>query len=250
PWYVGAAAADDVFWTSVYIFFTDQKPGLTASARYRAPNGRLQVIGADITLEELSRFLSSLDIRKSGRAIIMDCSGQVIATRRGSDVMRRDAKGTLTPTHVDELGDPALTAAYDRFRIEGHGRRVIEVQGRRYVTAVTALPTAGRDWSVLTVVPEEEFIGFVTSNNRRSLLLSIGIILIACVLAALLVRQGLRADRSARQLLDRRGAIVRQSSAFATLAADANLFDPTRNEPPRALTETLAGVTGARRASV
>jgi len=250
PWYIGAAATEDVFWTGVYVFFTDQKPGLTASARYRAPDGRLQVIGADITLEQLSRFLTSLDIRRSGRAIILDGSGQVIATPGGSNVLRKDAQGTLTPARVDELGDPALTAAYDRFRVEGHGRRVIEVQGRRYVTAVTALPTAGRDWSVLTVVPEEEFVGFVTSNNRRALFLSMGIIVIATLLAALLVRQGLRADRSARLLLDRQGAIVRQSSAFATLAADADLFDPTRNEPPRALTETLAGVTGARRASV
>lgn len=250
PWYVGAAATDAVFWTDVYVFFTDQKPGLTASARYRAPDGRLQVIGADITLEALSRFLSSLDIRRSGRAIIVDGAGQVIATPGGGDVLRKDAKGALTPAHVDELGDPAFTAAYDRFRIEGHGRRVIEVQGRRYVTAVTALPTAGRDWYVLTVVPEDEFVGFVTSNNRRALLLSMGIIVIAALLAALLVRQGLRADRGARLLLDRQGAIARQSSAFATLAADADLFDPKRNEPPRALTETLAGVTGARRASV
>jgi len=250
PWYIGAAATENVFWTGVYIFFTDKKPGLTASARYRAPDGRLQVIGADIALQDLSRFLSSLDIRKSGRAIIVDGSGVVIATPGGSDVMRKDAAGTLTPARVDELGDPALTAAYDRFRVEGHGRRVIEVQGRRYVTAVTPLPTAGRDWYVLTVVPEEEFVGFVTSNNRHALLLSMGIILIACLLAALLVRQGLRADRSARLLLDRQGAIVRQSSAFATLAAEADLFDPMHNEPPRALTETLAGVTGARRASV
>jgi class 3 adenylate cyclase len=251
PWYIGAAATENVFWTGVYVFFTDQKPGLTASARYRAPDGRLQVIGADITLEDLSRFLSSLEIRKSGRAIIVDGAGQVIAAPGGSsDVMRKDAKGVITTAHVDELGDPAMTAAYDRFRIEGHGRRVIEVQGRRYVTAVTALPTAGRDWSLLTVVPEEEFVGFVTSNNRNALLLSMGIIVIASLLAALLVRQGLRADRSARLLLDRQRAISRQSSAFATLAADADLFDPTRNEPPRALTETLAGVTGARRASV
>src|SRR5262249_51882189 len=202
------------------------------------------------TLEDLSHFLASLKIRESGRAIIIDGSGKVIATPKGNDIVRKDVTGAFTTARADDLGDSAVTAAYDRFRVEGHGRHVIEVDGRPYDSAVTALPTAGRDWSVLTVVPEDEFVGFVTSNNRNALLLSIGIIAIATLLAALLVRQGLRADRVARLLLDRQRAITRQSDAFATLAADADLFDPRGNEPPRALTETLARVTGARRASI
>jgi adenylate cyclase len=250
PWFTGAAETEGVFWTGVYVFFTDQKPGLTASTRYRGPDGRLHVLGADITLEDLSSFLSSLDIGATGRALIMDRAGKVIATPKGSDVVRKDATGAFTTADIHELGDPALTAAYDRFRIEGHGRRVIQVEGRRYISAATALPTAGRDWSVLLVVPEDEFVGFVASNNRNALLMSAAVIVIAALLAALLVRQGLRADRTARLLIDRQRAIDRQSGAFATLADNADLFDPARNEAPRALTETLAEVTRARRTSI
>jgi class 3 adenylate cyclase len=51
-------------------------------------------------------------------------------------------------------------------------------------------------------------------------------------------------------LLERQSAIARQSAAFATLASDASLFDPTQSLPSRPLTETLANVTGARRASI
>ena len=249
PWYTGAAETDGVFWTGVYIFFTDQKPGLTASTRYRGPDGRLHVLGADIMLEDLSHFLASLEIGRTGRAIIIDGSGKVIATPKGNDVVRKDASGDFTTAAVYELGDPALTAAYDRFRIEGLGRRVIQVQGRRYISAATALASAG-DWSMLLVVPEDEFVGFVASNNQKALIMSGIVVVIAAMLAALLVRQGLRADRTARLLLDRQRAIDRQSGAFATLAADADLFDPTHDKPPRALTETLAGVTGARRTSL
>lgn len=250
PWYIGAAASDELFWTGVYVFFTDQKPGLTAAARYRAADGRLHVLGADITLEELSGFLASLDIGETGKALIMDGDGRVIATPTADDIVRLDADGSPITAQVDELGDSALTAAYDRFRVEGHGRRIVQVGDRRYITAATRLPAAGRDWSVLMAVPEDEFVGFVASNNRSALGMSLVILAIAATLAALLVQQGLRADRSARLLRDRQGMIARQSGAFAKLAADADLFDPTRNEPPRALTETLADVTGARRASV
>jgi class 3 adenylate cyclase len=250
PWFTGAAETEGVFWTGVYVFFTDQKPGLTASTRYRGPDGRLQVLGADITLEDLSRFLSSLEIGATGRAIIMDGSGKAIATPKGDDVVRKDATGEFTTVDIHELNDPALTTAYDRFRVEGHGRRVVEVAGRRYISAATALPTAGRDWSVLLVVPEDELVGFVASNNRNALLMSAAVVAIAALLAGLLVRQGLRGDRTARQLLDRQRAINRQSGAFATLADNAVLFDPATHEPPRALTETLAEVTGARRTSI
>jgi adenylate cyclase len=250
PWFTGAAEIEGVYWTGVYVFFTDQKPGVTASTRYRGPDGRLQVLGADITLEDLSGFLAALKIGETGRAVIVGGSGKVIAAPKSSDIVRKDETGQLITASIHDLGDPALTAAYDRFRVAGHGRRVIELDGRRYITTATALPTTGRDWSVLLVVPEEEFVGFVANNNRNALLMSAGVIVIAGLLAALLVRQGLRADRAARLLLDRQRAIDRQSGAFATLAADADLFNPARNEPPRALTETLADVTRARRASI
>ena len=32
PWFIGARAADDVFWSRVYIFFTERAPGITAAA--------------------------------------------------------------------------------------------------------------------------------------------------------------------------------------------------------------------------
>jgi class 3 adenylate cyclase len=96
----------------------------------------------------------------------------------------------------------------------------------------------------------DEFIGFVVSNNRKALVMSLAIVAVATLLASLLVRQGLRADRNARLLLERQSAIARQSGAFASLASDASLFDPAQSLPSRTLTETLANVTDARRASI
>ncbi len=250
PWYKGALTTDDLFWTAVYVFFTDKKPGLTTAVHYRDASGRAHVVGVDITLEELSHFLASLQIGRNGRAVIMDGSGRLIAAPTGLSQMVVDSGGTPTTATVDGLGDSVLTRAYDRYRIEGPGRRVVEVDGRRYISTVAPLSAAGRDWSIMMVVPEDDFIGFVASNNRHALAMSLVIVVIAAMLAALLVRQGLRGDRAARLLLDRQRAISRQSQAFATLAAEAGLFDPAGNEPPRVLTETLADVAGARRASI
>ena len=35
PWYEGALANDHLFWTGIYIFYSQRVPGITASAKYR-----------------------------------------------------------------------------------------------------------------------------------------------------------------------------------------------------------------------
>lgn len=95
--------------------------------------------------------------------------------------MLREINGELAAPRVDELGDEVLTHAYDRFRIEGAGHRVIEVGGRRYISAVTPITSAGRNWSTMIVVPEDDFVGFVARNNRKALWMSLVIVAVASV---------------------------------------------------------------------
>jgi adenylate cyclase len=249
PWYNGALGSNDVSWTGVYVFFTSHLPGITVSASRRDADGRAYVVELDLALKALSDFLSSLEIGRSGRAVIIDKAGRLIAAPAGIEILRT-SDGAMTTARVDEVGDPVLEHAYDRFRTDGFAHHVIEVDGRRYIAAVTPLAAAGREWALMMVVPEDDFIGFVASNNRKALGMSLIVVALAAILASLLVRQGLRADRSARLLLDRQHAIQRQSTAFAALAADVSVFDPRSGEPPRGLTETLADICRARRVSL
>ena len=119
----------------------------------------------------------------------------------------------------------------------------------RLISIVTPLANNGQDWLLLITVPEAEFSGFISANSRRAALLSPIVVALAVGLAMLLVRQGLRADRAARAVAERSSAVQRQSAAFARLAAEAGMFDSS-GAPPKALTETLAEATGARRAGV
>jgi class 3 adenylate cyclase len=249
PWYKGAVTAADLFWTPPYVFYTEQQPGITVAVADQEADGRQHVYGIDITLAELAKFLGTLAIGRNGRAIIADDTGALIASPGGRS-RRAEGGQEGTAERIEELGDPILTDAYDQYRIKGHGHRVIDFDGRRYITSAMALQSTGRNWTVLVVVPEDDFTGFVAANARWTLTLSLGVLAVALLLALLLIYHGLRADRSARLLLDRQGAISRQSTAFANLAVDADLFDPTRGEPPRALTQTLADATEARRVGI
>lgn len=248
-WYQGALKATDVFWTGVYVFFAHRTPGVTAAVRLRSVDGVDRVFGVDITLKALSEFLASLKIGRSGRAVIFDNSGRVIAAPDMSRMLH-ERDGQLDTVRLDQLGDPILAAAYDRFRVEGYGRRLLEVDGVSIVSIASRLPSSSRDWSLLMVVPEADFTGFVARNSRATLLLSSVVIALVSVLAALVVRQGWRADRTGRLLLDRGRAVERQSLAMAGLARRSDLFERSQTAPIQAMTRALADLALAQRASV
>ena len=241
-WYTGARARDDVFWSGVYVFFSERSPGVTAAVH--GPDENPDVVGVDIRLDELSRFLGSLAIGRTGKSYIVDTAGRMIA---GPDPARilQTKDNQLVPASIGDIGDPDAAGSWDHYRAQGPGDRVIDAGGRRLISIVT--PLAGsQGWLLVLTVPENEFSGFVTANSRRAALLSLSVVTLAIGLAVLLVRQGLKADRAARAVAERSEAVRQQSAAFARLAAEAGQFDAA-GRPPPALTETLAGATAASR---
>src|SRR5690606_29176537 len=109
PWYDGAAAADDLFWTDVYVFFTSQEPGLTVARAIRGADGELLgVAGGDITLVQLSGFLADLELGASGRALIVDGAGRLVAFPDPARIVDR-SDGDYRPAQLATIGDPVLT---------------------------------------------------------------------------------------------------------------------------------------------
>ncbi len=227
PWYNGALAGPNVFWTPVYIFFTDKTPGITAAVKVPGGSGRTDVVGVDISLRALSGLLASLTIGKTGQAAIVGPDGNPIAAS-------------------EQIDRTMLAAAWDHYRLEGPGHRILEIGGRRIVTMVEPLRVSGIDWQLVVIVPADEFTGFLIAHNRSALLMSAVIVAMALVLAVLLVRQGIRADRAARLARERAVLIASQSAAYGRLAVEASLFGPDGTPAP-GLTETLTEATGARR---
>ena len=251
PWYDGAAAADGLFWTDVYVFFTSQEPGLTVSRALRGEGGELLgVAGGDITLAALSSFLADLELGASGRALIVDGAGRLVAFPDPARIVDR-SDGDYRPAQMATIGDPVLTEAYDRIRVAGAGRSIVEIDTQRYIVAAAALAEpAAQDWWLLLVIPEDDLVGFVAANSRRTLLLSSGIVALAICLAGLLTYQGLAADRNARTLGRRERALAAQTAAFDELAATASLFEAGDQDALRRLTETVARALAARRVSL
>ncbi len=251
PWYEGAVETRNIYWTDIYIFFTDKKPGITVSYPMFSQNDQLiAVMAIDIKLEKISAFLAGLKIGKNGRAMIVADDGTLVAYPEMDRTFKRTGD-TLETVRLDELDDPVLTRAFNRFKIDGHGKRALVIDDRRYLNTVTSLKsTVGRDWSVMIIVPEDDFVGFLSANLRNVLWMTSVIVIITGILAVLLVYQGLRADSNALLVLERKQELEARSRAFSELASKTALWDPEDIESLEALTKIVSGTMAVRRASV
>ena len=171
------------------------------------------MVRLDMELEAVSKFLENLKIGSHGRAIIVDDEGYIIAYPDLKKIFRKEGD-VYKFIRLEEMQDTVLRRVYSRFQIKGYGHRVIAVDGQRYLTTAFLLPTKiGHELTVFIIVPEEDFVGFVGRNNRTVLLMSIGIVVLAAIMAGLMVFQSLRADRNAQLVLDRHLPRLRQTGA-------------------------------------
>lgn len=100
PWYKAAKETRRLCWTDMYIFFTDQKPGVTTSYPVVDPRGHvLGVIGCDIELSSLSLFLKSLKIGKTGFAFIFN-NQEVVAFPDTTKLVDFGEDGVLRPVYL------------------------------------------------------------------------------------------------------------------------------------------------------
>lgn len=191
--------------------------------------------------------MASLHIGRTGRAAIVDRDGHVIAAPELLPPASADGRRRV-PTVTGTLNDPALTDAFDRFRVEGYGKRTIDVGGAPFVALASRMPAAGQDWILLIAAPQSDFTGFAEENSRKNVLLSLITIGLTALLGLALLWQNRRFFKLARLLAKQRTTGAREFQALSALAAQPGLFDPDRPMP--SLTATLAEMSAARRVSI
>ncbi len=188
-WYTGARQVGGRHWTDTYIFFTDRRPGITASYPALGPDGRLLgVVGIDIELETLSQFLAGLEVGRSGVAFILDANGEVVAYPHPQSLVVQGDDG-LRPTRVHELPQEWVGASLLEYAHTRQPSFTFTYQNRRYIAAYKPLTASiGKDWTIGVVVPEDDFTGPLEAANRGVMLISLLILVVAVVATTFLSR--------------------------------------------------------------
>lgn len=194
PWYRAAVRNDDVVWSDVYLFITEHDMAVSASMPVYTHSRRfLGVVSADLFLSQISRFLSSMSIGKTGVCFIMERSGQLIATSSGEAIFSRGtdggahkrlSAGESTIKLISSTADilKKKTGSYDS--ITRYYRSSIPANGDiAHAHVVPFNSMHGLNWLIATVIPEKDFMEKIEENNRLTVILII-IALAASVLIA------------------------------------------------------------------
>lgn len=189
-WYQAAIRVNQPVWSPVYVMFSHRRLGITLSQPlYAETGGLLGVVGTDILLEDISRFLKNLKIGKTGKTLIIDRHGNTVASsiREALFSERNGSTNRLkiresTNAIVRATGDYLYNYFGDLAQIQKERRSQLSFlfEGKRYFFQITPISEEfGLDWLILVVVPEDDFLGQIHANTRMTVALCVLAFLVA-----------------------------------------------------------------------
>ncbi|AUH65024.1 cache domain-containing protein [Paracoccus zhejiangensis] len=177
PWYQRAAETRGTIWTDPYIFFSAKAPGITLASPVFSSRGAIRgVVGVDIEISSISNFLSRLRIGTSGKALMINQNGDVIAHPNQDLIQTENSDGSLRFTQIDEIKDPIARTAFGSTGLnvaDGKTRRAtfseITYGDARYVASVMPVISEELPWTIAVYAPEDDFTGAIKKNRATNI---------------------------------------------------------------------------------
>lgn len=150
PWYLGAQTSGHLFWTDVYDFIAvpgAPATGITIANPVFDPSGKLlYVIGLDITVSFLESFLAQQKVGKTGLAVLLNSSGQLIIPKQINS--------------KQEIGLGTISQAFDLYSKEGKQNFIFDSKGIKYLAFLKPFPVhIGKEWVITILVPLNDYFG-------------------------------------------------------------------------------------------
>ena len=200
PWYQAALRAGKPTWSEIYQFSSREVVRLGTTAVQPVYNDRgkfLGVVGTDIVLSQLSEFLRSLKIGKSGQIFIIERDGLLVASSTVEQPAIVNSNKEAQRIQAQDSTDVSISAAAKELTAQfGKLTAINRIQqfdfslnGQHYFAQVSPFSDdRGIDWLILVVVPESDFMGQINVNTRTTILLCLGALTVATVLGILTSR--------------------------------------------------------------
>jgi serine phosphatase RsbU (regulator of sigma subunit) len=203
PWYIAAKEAGKPTWSEPYVWVgkEDAKSttlGISFGQPYQDQSGRItSVIDCDLSLQDISRFLESLPVGKTGQAFVMDRRGRLVANSTGSSVVGSDKKQLLASASPDPDVAGAVAHVNDSVGsiehiTEPYQDKVL-IDGQTCLLMVSPFEhETGLSWKIATLVPESDFLAGVWAGRRRSVVIGLLALLLTVGLGMVLSRKMVR----------------------------------------------------------
>lgn len=198
PWYTNAVKAGKTTCTEIYSYFSSS--GLAFSATkplYDQTGGLLGVTNATLSLSQLSEFLHSLKIGRSGKTFIIEHSGDLVATstpeqpfilnNEGGKKTSKRLRAIASSDRITHLTTQYLQSKFGTFRnISSSQQLEFEIdQKRQFVQLMPFTADCGLNWVIIVVVPEADFMEHIEANTQTTILLCLGALILAIAIGVI-----------------------------------------------------------------
>jgi len=191
PWYIVPQQAARPAWTDIYAWVNPPTLAITLGQPYYDPTGKFQgILATDLTIAQISDFLSTLKIGKSGQTFIFDATGLLIATsahERPFNIIENIPQPMQAQDSTNSLTRSTVEFLIEHFgnltNIDEQQTLHFEINGEKHFLNISFLQDEyGLNWVGAIVVPESDFMNEVNANNRINILLCLGALGLATTL--------------------------------------------------------------------
>ncbi|BAY90341.1 MULTISPECIES: PAS domain S-box protein [unclassified Tolypothrix] len=180
PWYVHAKIAKKQTWSPIFLHKVTPSLGIMALAPIYDRGGNFQgVFFSDVLLSEISTFLDNLQFSPSGKAFILERSGDLVATStleipdlsQGKGQLQRLPAVQSQDVQTRSLAQQILKKSGSFRHIKKDTQMSLEVDGQRYFVQIFPYSDRyGLDWLVVTSLPASDFMREIEANKTQTVI--------------------------------------------------------------------------------
>ncbi len=195
PWYTAATERQGISFSPIFTGFQTGELVVTASLPVYDQGDRLVgVLGTDLLLAQLSRFLRSIDLGGGGALYIVErTTGILVANSELTDNFRRDDSGALLRVRPAESGHEVIADTWSTVRAEQQratpGTSPPPRRTRGLLVGVLPYRNLNLDWLIVVAVPEHPFLVRIVAATRTAAGIIFAVMAVRAVLGTLAVRR-------------------------------------------------------------
>jgi diguanylate cyclase (GGDEF)-like protein len=190
-WYKQAQTAGKLSWYPVYKYKPYESLGIGVSVPIYKGKQLLGVATGDVALTQISRYLHSLPVGKTGLSFVAETSGELIASSLKAPVFKVDGD-TVTRTTLLNHRDPRIRQAGEWLKsTQGNtSQAFIEIENERYLIELRHhRDDHGLHLLIGVLLPEHDFSSTLIANIKLVAWLTLAIALIGAICGIALTNQ-------------------------------------------------------------
>ena len=215
-WYADAVKAGHPVWSDIYAW-SDKPNVLSISSSYPIydrSHKLLGVIGVDLILSQIDKFLQTLAFSPSSQILILERNGTLVA-HSGKTRPFQITDGKAHRVQLHEVRNPQIQSVAQYLDknfgnltgIKAAQEVIVDSSvGRQFVHVTPWKDTFGLDWLVIVIAPESDFMEQINFKTGITFMLCLGTLAVFSILAIftarLITKPLLNMTQAAQQIAD------------------------------------------------